>query len=213
MPVDVKTQFSATSRRVAALKRDGSDLRAITLACNCQATVEDLWNAVTSRERIPGWLLPVEGELRVGGRFQLEGNASGEITVCEPLSRLELTWEFGPDPSWVSVRFSPGEAGGSRLELVHTSVLSDHWREFGAGAAGVGWDLALLGLANHLAAPDEPQPDAGAFATSPDGLFFIRASSRAWEEAAVAAGTDPAQARAAQQETTAFYTGIPIEPV
>jgi hypothetical protein len=28
--------------------------------------------------------MPISGELRVGGSFQLEGNAGGEILTCEP---------------------------------------------------------------------------------------------------------------------------------
>lgn len=42
-----------------------------------------------------------------------------------------------------------------------------------------------------------------------DGRRFLTASSEAWYEASVASGTDPAQARAAADRTTAFYTGTP----
>ena len=64
-------------------------------------TVEDLWDAVTNRERIPRWFLPVSGELQPGGRYQLEGNAGGVIMACEQLSHFTLTWEFGEDVSWM----------------------------------------------------------------------------------------------------------------
>lgn len=36
--------------------------------------------------------MPVSGELRVGGAFQLEGNAGGEILACEPPNLVRLTW-------------------------------------------------------------------------------------------------------------------------
>ena len=43
-----------------------------------------MWDACTDPERIGRWFLPVSGDLRLGGRYQLEGNAGGEILRCEP---------------------------------------------------------------------------------------------------------------------------------
>ena len=51
-------------------------------------TLDDLWDACTNAERIPRWFLPVSGELRDGGRYQLEGNAGGTIERCDPPTRL-----------------------------------------------------------------------------------------------------------------------------
>src|SRR5688500_3101682 len=69
-------------------------------------TVEDLWEAVTTRERLARWFLPLEGDLEVGGRYQLVGNAGGTITRCDPPEALDLTWEFGGGMSWVQVRLT-----------------------------------------------------------------------------------------------------------
>ena len=114
--------------------------------------------------------------------------------------------------SWVEVRVSDDGAGRARLTLTHIAHLSEYWDHYGPGAAGVGWELGLLGLAIHLAQPNEPKPDEAAFATSPDGKAFITGSSEAWGQAAVAAGTDPEAAGAAARRTTAFYTGESAEP-
>ena len=46
-----------------------------------------MWDAVTSAERIPRWFLPISGDLRLGGRYQLEGNAGGEVLECAPPAR------------------------------------------------------------------------------------------------------------------------------
>ena len=97
------TPLSARCRR---MERDGRPARAVTLSRGYATSVEDLWDAVTNPERIPRWFLPVSGELEPGGRYQLEGNAGGLITACEPRSHLALTWEFGEDLSWVEVGFS-----------------------------------------------------------------------------------------------------------
>ena len=48
------------------------------------AAIEDVWDAVTDPDRLKRWFLPISGDLRVGGTFQLEGNAGGEILSCEP---------------------------------------------------------------------------------------------------------------------------------
>jgi uncharacterized protein YndB with AHSA1/START domain len=49
----------------------------VTITQVYAAPVEDVWDACTNPARIPRWFLPVSGELRLGGRYQLEGNAGG----------------------------------------------------------------------------------------------------------------------------------------
>ena len=211
MKFDVEGHLGAVERSVSALEREGQPARAVTLSRSFATTVEDLWDAVTSGERIPRWFAPVSGDLELGGRYQLEGNAGGTITACEPPSHFALTWEFA-GVSWVEVRVADAGDGSARLTLSHIAPLSDHWAQYGPGAAGVGWEMGLLGLALHIAQPDAPKPDEAAFAASPDGKALITGSSEGWEQAAIAAGTDPEAAHAAATRTTAFYTGEPIAP-
>ena len=212
MQFDVETNLAAVERTVSSLERDGQPARAVTLSRPYAATVEDLWDAVTSAERIPRWFAPVSGEFVLGGRYKVAGNAGGQFTACEPPSRFALTWEFGGDVSWVEVRVSDEGAGQARLTLTHTAHLSEHWGTFGPGAVGVGWELGFLGLALYLAHPNEPRPDDAAFATSTDGRAFIAGSSEGWGQAAAAAGEDPVAAAEATRRTAAFYTGESTEP-
>ena len=212
MHIDFQSHLAAVQRSVSSLERDGQPARAVTLSRAYATRVDDLWDAVTNQDRIPRWFLPVSGNLELGGRYQLEGNAGGVITACERLSHFALTWEFAGDVSWVEVSVSG--AGNSRawLALTHTALLSEHWSEYGPGATGVGWELGLMELAIHLAQPDEPMPYEAAFAASTEGRAFIAGSSEGWEQAAVAAGEEPAAAHAAAMRTTAFYTGESSEP-
>ena len=204
MDLDVERLLGAVERTVSSLERDGQTARAVTLARSYATTVEDLWDAVTSAERIPRWFLPVSGRLELGGRYQLEGNAGGTITHCERPSHLGLTWEFGGDVSWVEARLSNDNTGRSRLAITHSVLLTDHWRKFGPGAVGVGWGMGLLGMDLHLTRPNEPKLDGATFHTTRDGKALIVGSSAAWGRAAEAAGTDAAAARAAAQCTAAF---------
>ncbi len=210
MDFDVEQHLGAVERSVSSGERDGRPARAVTLARGFTKTVEDLWDAVTNRDRISDWFLPVSGDLVRGGRYHLEGHAGGVIAACEAPSFLALTWEFGDDVSWVDVRVS-GDGAGARLTLTHTSLLSEHWDAYGPGAAGVGWEMGLLGLANHLAEPAAPKMDEAAFVGSSEGRAFIAGSSERWAKAGVAGGMDPGAARAAARRTTAFYTGEPSE--
>ncbi len=210
MDLNVDNQLGAVERIVSSLERDGQPARAVTLARSYATTVEDLWDAVTSAERIARWFLPVSGDLELGGRYQLKGNAGGTIAQCERPSFLALTWEFGGDVSWVEARLAEDGAGRTRLALTHTALLSDHWAEFGPGAVGVGWEQGLLGMELHLTRPNEPKIDEETFHTTAVGKALLTGSSEAWGRAAIAAGTDPEVARAAARRTTAFYTGDPV---
>lgn len=205
--IDVERHLGAVERSVSSLERDGRPARAVTLARGYDTTIEDLWDALTNKERLPRWFAPVEGEFKPGGRYQIEGNAGGEISKCEQPSYLALTWEFAGDVSWVEVRLSAEASGKSRLTLTHTAHVSDHWKQYGPGATGVGWELGLLGIALYLASPDAEKFDETAFAASPEGKAMMRGSADAWAEADIKNGDDPAQARAAAKATGDFYTG------
>ena len=209
MNFDFNCHLNAVERTVSSQERDGNPALANTLSRSYETAVEDLWDAVTNGERIPRWAMPISGELELGGRYQLEGNAGGRITACKRLSHLALTWEFGGELSWVDVHVSDEGAGRARLTITHAARHSEHWDTYGPGATGVGWESALLGLAFYLKRPNDPKPDELAFVTSPDGKAFITGSSERWGQVAIAAGADPDDALAAARRTTAFYTGEP----
>ena len=100
---------------------------------------------------------------------------------------------------------------GTRFELEHVAhVDADRWGQFGPGAVGVGWDLTLLGLAKYLESGSSQNPqEAAAWSASEEGKQFMSLSSQKWCDASVAAGSGRAQAQAAADRTTAFYTSIP----
>ena len=209
--IDVEHQISTVRRDLGSRVLEAGEARVMTMSQTYAAPADDVWDAVTNPERIPRWFLPVSGDLTLGGRYQIEGNAGGTVERCDPPKRFGVTWEFGGEVSWLEVRLVPAADGGTRLELEHTAHVSDElWAQFGPGATGVGWDGALLGLALHLSSGIGMDPaEAEAWATSEEGRRFHRLSSERWRDVSVAAGTDPAQAEAAAERTTAFYTGAP----
>ncbi|PVE09168.1 SRPBCC family protein [Streptomyces scopuliridis] len=193
------------TRRVAA-----GEARTVLLRRTYDADVADVWDAVTSPERIGRWFLPVSGEFKVGGRYQLEGNAGGEILECAAPARLRVSWLFGPEPGFseVEVRLAPEGEGRTVFELEHVSVVPEEfWGQFGPGAVGVGWDLMSLGLGMHLAGGAMSKEEAAAWQTSPEAKALMSRSGQAWGDAYAASGADAEVVAATTDATIRFYTG------
>ena len=208
--IDVSHQLSAVQRTIGSRVLEAGEARVLRISQTYGATVEDVWDACTNPERLPRWFMPVSGDLRPGGRYQIEGNASGVVERCDPPTGFAATWEFGGEVSWIDVALS-STPDGTRLLLEHTAHVDDErWAQYGPGAVGVGWDLTLLGLAQHLStgASKEGQ-DIEAWSASDEGRSFFAGSSEQWCEASIDAGTDRPAATAAAARTTAFYSGEP----
>jgi uncharacterized protein YndB with AHSA1/START domain len=195
--IDVTQQINAVRRQVGTRVLEAGEARTVTISQSYDAAIEDVWDACTNPERIPRWFLPVTGDLRAGGRYQLQGNAGGTIERCDPPASFSATWEFGGQVSWIEVRLVAEPGGGTRLVLEHIAAVDDErWAEFGPGAVGVGWDMGLVGLAVHLSSGRSVEPGEGAaWAASADGRRFMALSSQRWCDASIAAGTDEAGAR------------------
>ncbi len=213
MPIPPADHLGAVTRGLHTVERDGQPMKVLTAERTYPALPEEVWDAITDPERIPRWIGgAVTGDLRLGGRYQIEGNAGGEILECEPPKRLALTWEYD-GTTWVDATLvSVGD--GTLLHLEHTApVPPEMWAQFGPGAVGIGWESMLMGLAEHLAAPDADMDALRTWLEGPEGrpylVEFMTGSSDHWVEASIAFGTDPDEARAAGERCAAAYTAEP----
>ncbi|MEO9246382.1 SRPBCC domain-containing protein [Citricoccus nitrophenolicus] len=214
--VDVQKQLAAVTRSVALQDRDGEPSHVQTLEQTYPAGLEDVWEAVTTAERIVHWFLPISGDLRLGGRYQFEGNAGGTVLECTPpadgTAGYRVTWEFGGGVTWVTIRLT-AEGEDTRFSLEHVApaaaVPAEMWDTFGPGATGVGWDGGLLGLGLHLGATEGSLSpgEAEAWAVTEEGKAFYRGAADGWAAAQVSAGTDPETAARKADATFGFYTG------
>lgn len=208
--IDVTHQINAVTRQVGTRVIQAGEARTTTISQTYKADVEDVWDACTNPERIPRWFLPVTGDLRQGGTYQLEGNAGGTIEYCDRPTSFTATWEYSGAVSWIEVRLTSQADGRTRLELEHIAMEDEHWAQFGPGAVGIGWDMALIGLSEHLTSGQPVDAEAAmAWMASEEGKRFMTMSSQRWAEANIAAGTEEAAARAQADRTTAFYTTQP----
>lgn len=207
--IEVTEQISAVERQVGTRVLASGEARVMTISQRYRTDIDDLWEACTTAERIRRWFVPVSGDLSLGGRFQVEGNASGTIERCDPPKSFAATWEFGGQVSWIEVRLTAEPDGRTRLELEHVAHVDEHWNQFGPGAVGVGWDMTLMGLAMYLngGRATVDRQAAAAWVASPDGRQFMSLSNDRWRDANIEAGADEAAATAAADRCIAAYTG------
>jgi uncharacterized protein YndB with AHSA1/START domain len=205
--IDVNHQINAVRRTVGTRVLEAGEAKVVTVSQSYPTDPDDLWDACTNIERIPRWFLPISGELRVGGKYQLEGNANGTILTCDPPREFSATWEYGGHVSWIEVRILGEGADRARFELEHIAHVDDEmWQQFGPGAVGIGWDGGLVGLAIHVSTGESLDPTFGQqWLATEDGRRFTQLASEAWHDANVAGGADPEWARAAADRAAAAY--------
>jgi uncharacterized protein YndB with AHSA1/START domain len=181
--IDILEHINAVQRDVS---RTGETVT-VLMRRAYQAAPEELWHALTDPERMRRWFMPVTGDLEVGGSYQLEGNAGGEILECEPPKRLKVT--FGGPTSLLELRLLPGSGASTELELEHS--MSEAPAPGGSGAlwVGPGWDGALMGLDLYVSGelPEDANPVE--MASSPEVIKYNEQSVRVWIEAIRSSGT------------------------
>lgn len=111
--------------------------------------IDDLWQAVTDRDRIARWMVDLTGDLRLGGTWSVvaEGDepswATGTITVCDAPRSFTTSWHaIEEEPTELVVTLDEVE-GGTRMHLVHTGIRSIFY--------GAGWQTYLERLEADVA--------------------------------------------------------------
>ena len=89
-------QLTAVTRTVTPAKNGNT----VALSQTFDAAPEQLWEALTTAERLARWFGTARGDVVPGGRYELpEMETSGRLVEVEPPHRLLLTWEFGKSSS------------------------------------------------------------------------------------------------------------------
>jgi uncharacterized protein YndB with AHSA1/START domain len=200
--IDIAKQVAAVQRVVSQYSTDGGARVSVLLRRNYAAPIKDVWNALAEPDQLRRWFLPITGDLREGGRFQLEGNAGGEILRCAAPRLLKTT--FGEDTSVVELRLSEVD-GGAGFEMMHSVPLELAGSGAGALFVGPGWDVGLLGLDRYLRG--QVVADLAEWEHSAEVQQFSRQTIKAWataiEDSGTADGDEIAQGVAA---ATAQFT-------
>lgn len=180
---------SRVERELAADLIDGRPGFTLVLRRHYQADLDAVWSACTTAARLRRWLGPVEGDLRLGGSFRIDGHVDGEILECEPPGRLLVQWNYASDSSTqVELRLSASDTNDrgteeTVLELRHTSAadtVNEIVRRIGpVGPIGIGgkWDVTLAALEKDVS--DRKGAISG-WRASPEAANFSAAANRAW---------------------------------
>lgn len=140
--------------------------RAAVLKRRYEAPIDDVWDAITTPERIDRFFLPVSGDLREGGTYAFEGQASGRILVCDAPRLLRVEWVppgCRDDGDQVEVRLTADGPAATWLELEHASVADVFRFDLDADtySPALGWEGPLHFLGEYLRGvlPDRPSTE------------------------------------------------------
>ncbi|SRR5258708_4207066 len=123
--------------------------------------IDDMWSAITDPSRLARWYGQVDGELRLGGKFNLyvesDGwHGNGRVEVCEPPKRLRVTTRESDES------YRAGKGAAPFDEVIDATLSSDGDQtilvievqgvpldkvEF----FGAGWQIHAENLATYLA--------------------------------------------------------------
>ena len=204
--IDILEHINAVHREVS---RTG-ETATVLMRRSYQAEPEELWDALTDPERMKRWFWPVTGDFKVGGTFQLQDNAGGEVLECEPPKRFKVT--FGGPTSLLELRLLPGSGASTELELEHS--MGEPPAPGGSGAlwVGPGWDGGFLALALYVSGDLPEGTNPVEMADSPEVVRFNEQSVRAWIEAVRSSGTTSEEdlAEAAKISMAQFAPGTDV---
>lgn len=198
--IDIASWLAGTGRDVEKSADGGYE---VILRRRYDHSADKVWAACTAPEHLKEWFLAVSGDLKLGGKFQLEGNAGGDILECDAPNALRITWVYGDHtPQKLSLRLEK-DGDGSVLELRHIDP-GDAIVDL-AFAVGPGWDAPVIAVGKYL---DGNMPERSWWMESPEAIQMITGSIRAWQAALTKSGVADQEAiDKAAAASLGFYTG------
>lgn len=144
---------NATARaQVLGRLRAADGAGVITIEQHFETGIDELWSALTERERLARWYGKIEGELRVGVEFRARVYASewegfGRIEECEPPRRFRIVSKDPDEPNEETMEVElRGDGGQTTLVVVQSNLpLELLW------AYGAGLQIHVEDLAAHIA--------------------------------------------------------------
>lgn len=141
---------------VRALTGDAAE-QTITLVRSYRAPISDVWDAITTPERIARWYGAISGPppRRPGDAFEVDLGGGivrrAVLESCDAPSALACTWWSGDDdPGLVRIRLETA-GDGTRLTVQHDRLRSHRMPQYGGG-----WEHNLVELAGVLGGSAEP---------------------------------------------------------
>ncbi|MCU1588446.1 MAG: hypothetical protein JWN31_1939 [Frankiales bacterium] len=184
---------TATTYALAARQLPAGEARAAVFTRHYDAAIEDVWDACTNVERLRRWWQPVEGDLRLGGRFTQGDFGPGLVLRCEAPRLLTIAVGGGdPHTDQIELRLTASADGGTDLEFEHATCLDTH--EIGGQiydavyCMGGGYGPRLVTLEQHLNGTLPADVDLRALHLRDDYRAPINDSMAALDELLISSG-------------------------
>ena len=144
---------TTTPRIIGTLRRTdapGIDTGTVRMHDRFDTTVDDLWSAITDRDRAARWIGQLDGELSLGGTFHARltshWEGSARVDACEAPHRLLVTMRPGESDETVF------EAWLTEVDGAADLVVEERGLPLGEiFAHGAAWQAHIEDLAAHVA--------------------------------------------------------------
>jgi uncharacterized protein YndB with AHSA1/START domain len=158
-------ETSGTTRILGSLReQDGAGV--VHVEDVYDTPLEDLWSAITEPARLARWLVSVDGDLSIGGKFSATFTSGwggfGRVDVCEAPRHVQVTTWSDEDAPGVIHATLVEEGAGTRLIIEETGLPIDVYFHHGAG-----WQVHLEDLGAYLAGRETSDWGARARELSP----------------------------------------------
>lgn len=154
------TSNAAEGRRLLGSFRSDDGVGVVRIEDRLDATIGEVWSAITEPARLARWYGDVEGDLRVGGEFRSHVFASGwegtgRITECDPPRRLAFVSSEPGRPEH-ALEITLTAAGGQTVVVYENhGVPLDLLFAYGAGE-----QIHVEDLGAHLAGRERDADEA-----------------------------------------------------
>lgn len=164
------TDNAGRGTRVLGSLRSADGTGVVRIEDRYDTDIDDLWSALTDPRRLARWYGEVEGDLRLGGQFNLYLESAGlhgvgRVEVCEPPQRLRVvtretdeSWQQGdgvPPFDQTTEATLTADAGQTILVIEIQGMPLDKIAFYGAG-----WQIHAENLASYLAGREPGDTDA-----------------------------------------------------
>jgi uncharacterized protein YndB with AHSA1/START domain len=147
---DTTTTGSRIIGTLRAADDPAADTGTVRMHDRFDTTIDDLWSAITDRDRAARWIGELDGDLSLGGTFHARltshWEGSARVDECEAPRRVLVTMRPGEPDETVFEAWLTEEEGGTDLVIEERGLPLDQ-----IFAHGAGWQAHIEDLAAHVA--------------------------------------------------------------
>jgi uncharacterized protein YndB with AHSA1/START domain len=195
-------------------KSDAPGMINLQIAVRSAHSLEDIWAAIVTPEKLARWMRPIAGKLAKGETMDVASNGKVVVTACEPKRRLAFSLTQGALTQGVAVTFGEEGKGRAKQRLLRLNISANRsglpdsaWLAYGPASLGISWEFTCRALMAYL---DDPasKVDFVNYARRPEATDYIRSAFAEWRAQAAPHEEMAAFMPIAQHHVISFYNGL-----